>query len=135
MSKFKKVGEICSVWDTLCETWDETDIIWDECEPILKKIKGGSRGGVRKDKDLWNEWDKLNWKNKQKVYRCICLVKGVKYEQQKEIKKFDVTVKDIDIHINEDKKHAEFDVTVKDIEMLINEYEKRTLNIEIIKVE
>ena len=116
--KFKVVGDDSPQWDSLCETWDSSKVIWDECIPILKKIKlGGSRGGVRKDKDCWNEWDNLNFKNKQKVFRCICLIKGIKCDQQREIK--------------------EFDVTVEDITMLLDEYERRTFDIEIsnIKVE
>lgn len=123
MAKFKEkfIGYGQPTWDMLCDnTWDtECDIIWSDCEPIIERIKlrGGSRGGLRKAQDCWNEWDKLNWRNKRKLYRCICMIKGIKCELQREVK--------------------DFDVTVEDIQMLLEEYEKRKFNIEVsnIKVE
>lgn len=97
------------------ETWSGTSVLWtdDVIYLTVKLLYGGSRGGVRKQQDIWNEWDKINEKNKQKIIRVIVYLKtGVKLESKIDVNKYKLTVEDIKL-LHEG--FEEYKVTVENV--------------------
>ena len=103
------------------ECWSETEALWtDETISIIKELLyGGSRGGVRKDKELWNAWDKLTTKNKQKIVKVIVYLKtGIKLESKIDVNKYKLTIEDVNI-LKEGYKLVVDDVNVREETKLV----------------
>ena len=81
-----KWGETEAIWNLIDEVWNEFVFFVD--------IFGG-RGKTQKQKaELYKHLDK---EKKKRAVKLICMVKGVKFEEEKEIQDFEVTVDDIDL--------------------------------------
>jgi len=102
-------------WDGTEEIWSTTESLWtDDVISIVKKL-GGSRGGVRKQFDTWNAWDKLNDKNKQKIIKVIVYLKtGVKLESKIDVNKYNITIEDINLLIEE---YEKYKITVENVKV------------------
>lgn len=108
MSKKQIITTQDLTWNGTEEIWSETSYLWtDDVITIVEYIiRGGSRGGVRKQFDTWNAWDKINNKNKQKIVKVIVYLKtGVKLESKIDVNKYKITIEDINLLIEEYKKY------------------------------
>ena len=82
------------------EKWEEADTIWNAIEEFWNEFAFfidvfGGRGKTPKRKlELYKDLEK---DEKKRAIRLICKVKGVKFEEEKEIQDFEVTVDDIDL--------------------------------------
>lgn len=105
-------------WTGTDEIWSTTEALWtDDVVVVAEKLVkvGGSRGGVRKQYDTWNAWNKLNEKDKKKIVKVIVYLKtGVKLESKVDVNKYEITVDDIDLFLEEYKKYK---ITVSDVEI------------------
>ena len=79
-------------WDEIEGVWDTLDIIWNEFLFFIN-VFGGGKSKKRK----LELYKKLHDDQKKRAVELICMVKGVKFEEEKEIQDFEVTVDDIDL--------------------------------------
>ena len=79
-------------WDEIEGVWNELDAIWNEFLFFLN-IFGGGKSKERR-LELYKHLDD---EKKKRAVKLICMVKGVKFEEEKEIQDFEVTIDDIDL--------------------------------------
>ena len=92
------------------EIWSDTTALWtdDVITIIATYLWGGSRGGVRKEQDLWNAWDKIDNANRQKIVKVIVTLK-------------DGSIAAHRVDLNE------YQVTIDDLNLLLTAYERNIL--------
>tara|TARA_Y100000593_G_scaffold72213_1_gene132638 strand:- start:3145 stop:3483 length:339 start_codon:yes stop_codon:yes gene_type:complete len=82
------------------DTWEGADVIWNLAEQIWDEflffieIFGGRGKSQARKLELYKHLDK---EKKKRAVKLICMVKGVKFEEEKEIQDFEVTIDDIDL--------------------------------------
>ena len=82
------------------EKWEQADIIWNAIEEVWNDFAFfidvfGGRGKTPKRKlELYKDLEK---DEKKRAIKLICMVKGQKFEEEKEIQDFEVTIDDIDL--------------------------------------
>jgi len=100
------------------EIWDETSALWtDDVIYIVRYVLyGGSRGGVKKQWDTWNAWDKISETNKKKIVNVIVYLKsGVKVESKIDINKYKLTVEDVNLLRDE---YEKYHISVKNVKVI-----------------
>ena len=108
-SECELIEEICSVWGTTGIDWSNLNWWWSSCSgslppiPPTPAIDIGYRGVDATT--LIQPWMEEPWnpyrdeKKKRRLIKLICKVKGQKYEEEKEIKEFNVSIDDIQLVI------------------------------------
>lgn len=95
----------CKVWGTTNVLWRNANWKWNECSssiPPVPVVIIGNPPGVDAElliqpwqlEEPWNPYITSSLKHK-KLVKLICRVQGKKYEEEKEVKDFPVTVGDI----------------------------------------
>ena len=79
-------------WDDVEGIWNELDAIWNEFL-FFFQIFGGGKSKARK----LEVYKHLDDEKKKRAVKLICMVKGKKFEEEKEIQDFEVTIDDIDL--------------------------------------
>jgi hypothetical protein len=99
-------------YDSMPVNWEDILFLWDEPWLILEEVSNIITSGaafprtrkIRRAKDIY---DKLGDEKKiKKLIRIVCLVKGYKYDETKEVKDINITLADITETILEVKKHV-----------------------------
>jgi len=93
----KKESEL---WEEAEVIWNLADQIWDEFLFFIEIFGGRGKSKARK-LELYKHLDK---EKKKRAVKLICMVKGVKFEEEKEIQDFEVTIDDIDLVLERAKK-------------------------------
>jgi hypothetical protein len=101
------MSEICYIWGFTDILWKNADWTWSECKIIQDILDGicGNKPGVDATtliqpwlNDPWNPY--RAGEKKKKLIRLICKVKGIEYDESKEVRDLDVSVEDIKLVIN-----------------------------------
>ena len=81
-----------TTWDNIPITWESLlHTVWELFNFFVQTF------GNVKTREYENVYKKLDDENKKKVVKLICMVKGQKFEEEKEVQDFEVTVDDIDL--------------------------------------
>ena len=80
-------------WDEASVVWNLADLIWDEFLFFVEIFGGRGKSKARK-LELYKHLDD---EKKKRAVKLICMVKGQKFEEEKEIQDFEVTIDDIDL--------------------------------------
>lgn len=107
-------------WTGTSETWDGTSALWtDETIRLVEYVAfGGSRGGVKKEWDSWNAWNKLDGRYRQKLVNVIVQLKhGISVNQQIDVNKYHVTVEDIELLREE---YTKYKLSIKDVKVKVD---------------
>jgi len=87
-------------WNEIEDVWNILDQIWNEFALFIRLF--GGRGKSQKRKlDIYGGLDK---EKKKRVVKLICMVKGQKFEEEKEVEDFTISVDDIDLVLERAKK-------------------------------
>ena len=78
-------------WDNANFTWDNNPHTWDEVLLVIEVVESVGGGGVIEDDMPWMK----NQDKKKRLVKLICKVQGKTITEEKEIKKYKITVKDI----------------------------------------
>ena len=93
-------------WNTANFTWDAnnpfpnqsvTPFTWDDValvEEIAKIVGGG--GGYHKLHNAFKDT-----KKKERFVKLLCKVKGIEYEESKEMKDYKIVISDVELVVNE----------------------------------
>ena len=87
-------------WEEMSEIWNFLDLLWNEFEFFVGIFGGRGKSKARK-LELYKHLDE---EKKKRAVKLICKVRGVKFEEEKEIQDFEVTVDDIDLVLERAKK-------------------------------
>ena len=86
-------------WNEIEDVWNVLDQIWNEFALFIRIFGGGK---TRRQKlDAYGGLDK---EKKKRVVKLICMVKGQKFEEEKEVEDFTISVDDIDLVLERAKK-------------------------------
>tara|TARA_B100000131_G_C17824609_1_gene495149 strand:- start:199 stop:516 length:318 start_codon:yes stop_codon:yes gene_type:complete len=85
-------------WENIKKPWNIIDTVWELFEVFVDVFKS-----VKK-RDYGNVYDKLDKEKKKKVVKLICMVKGRKIEEEKEVEDFEISIDDIDLVLERAKK-------------------------------
>tara|TARA_Y100001938_G_C7760397_1_gene268282 strand:+ start:165 stop:473 length:309 start_codon:yes stop_codon:yes gene_type:complete len=85
-------------WNEIDEVWNLLDQIWNEFALFVALFGGKTR------REKLNIFGGLDKKKKKRVVKLICMVKGQKFEEKKEVEDFKVSVDDIDLVLERAKK-------------------------------
>ena len=89
-------------WEDLKKPWqDIIQVGWELIDNFISIF--GIKGGKTR-KEYQNIYDKLDKDKKKKVVKLICMVKGRKIEEEKEVENFEISVDDIDLVLERAKK-------------------------------
>lgn len=98
--------KICYKWGNCDILWSQADWTFSECQIIQDILIGiGNKPGVDAT-ELIQPWLNEPWnpyksgEKKKKLVRLICKVKGIEYDESKELKDFNVLVDDIKLIID-----------------------------------
>ena len=81
-----------TTWDNIPITWESLlHTVWELFTFFVQTF------GNVKTREYENIYKKLDDEKKKKVVKLICMVKGQKIEEEKEVQDFEVTVDDIDL--------------------------------------
>ena len=81
-----------ATWDTIPTAWENLlEPVWELFTFFVQTF------GNVKTREYENIYRKLVDEKKKKVVKLICMVKGQKIEEEKEVQDFEVTVDDIDL--------------------------------------
>ena len=81
-----------ATWDTIPTTWENLlEPVWELFTFFVQTFSNA------KTREYENIYRKLDDEKKKKVVKLICMVKGQKFEEEKEVQDFEVTVDDIDL--------------------------------------
>lgn len=99
------VGEICTTWANTAVKWSNVNWLWSECSgsshiPLTPTIEIGNAPGVDATTldqpwiiEAWNPYQNLE--KKKRLVKLICKVKDIRYEEEKEVKDFHVSIDDV----------------------------------------
>tara|TARA_Y100000593_G_scaffold12472_1_gene22932 strand:- start:5552 stop:5896 length:345 start_codon:yes stop_codon:yes gene_type:complete len=87
-------------WEGANVIWNLAEQIWDEFLFFIEIFGGRGKSKARK-LELYKHLDD---EKKKRAVKLICMVKGVKFEEEKEIQDFEVTIDDIDLVLERAKK-------------------------------
>ena len=95
--------KICSVWGTTGILWRNANWKWSECSGSVPVVNVGNLGVDATtliqpwmlEEQPWNPYQSGSLDKQKRLIKLICKVKGVEYNEEKEIKDFKVTVGDI----------------------------------------
>ena len=94
------MNKICYLWGTAGVKWKDANWEWKDCQ-LVQEIIAIAESGVNaeeliqpwlKEEETWNPYQK---DKRRRLIKLICKVKGQEYDEEKEVKKFKVTVEDI----------------------------------------
>ena len=81
-----------ATWDTIPTTWENLlEPVWELFTFFVQTFSNA------KTREYENIYRKLDDEKKKKVVKLICMGKGQKIEEEKEVQDFEVTVDDIDL--------------------------------------
>ena len=100
MAKLKVGEKEVYEWDRVESIWNLIDQIWNEFVFFIEVFGGRGKSKERK-LELYKHLDD---EKKKRAVKLICKVRGVKFEEEKEIQDFEVTVDDIDLVLERAKK-------------------------------
>lgn len=100
------VQEICEVWSRTPFRWNNANWRWSECSssviPPIPVVTIGNQPGVDATtliqpwlEEPWNPYRNLSDEKKRRLIKLVCKVRGHKYEEEKELKDFNLSVNDI----------------------------------------
>ena len=98
-------------WDTTFEDWNNFCFLWDECVRLVG-------GAARIPEEAWDAYKNIKEKNKKKVIKVIVWLRGEKFEEEKPIEDYKITVEDIQMLLEEYKKQnidKKINITVSNI--------------------
>ncbi len=87
-------------WNEIEDVWNVLDQIWNEFALFIRLFGGRGKSQERK-LGIYGGLDK---EKKKRVVKLICMVKGQKFEEEKEVEDFTVSVDDIDLVLERAKK-------------------------------
>ena len=87
-------------WNEIEDVWNVLDQIWNEFALFIRLFGGGGKTR-RKKLEIYGGLDK---EKKKRVVKLICMVKGQKFEEKKEVEDFTISVDDIDLVLERAKK-------------------------------
>ena len=92
--------KVCYKWGNASVLWKGADWLWSECQ-LIEEILAAGREGVDA-MTLVQPWLDEPWSphragepKKKRLIRLICKVKGIEFDEEKMMKDFKVTAKDI----------------------------------------
>tara|TARA_Y100000592_G_C5195253_1_gene188016 strand:- start:29 stop:343 length:315 start_codon:yes stop_codon:yes gene_type:complete len=80
-----------ALWEQIEKPWDDLDIVWQLFEFFVDIFYG------KKKENYKNIYEKLDKEKKKKVVKLICMVKGRKIEEVKEVEDFEISIDDVDL--------------------------------------
>ena len=78
------------IWNITSEIWSTTLELWTGAAPVLEEIQGTGL-------DYYDAYKNLSEKKKKKIIRLVLFMNNIKIKDEKEVKDYNVTVKDIDL--------------------------------------
>ena len=87
-------------WNEIEDVWNILDQIWNEFALFIRLFGGRGKSQTRK-LEIYGGLDK---EKKKRVVKLICMVKGQKFEEEKEVEDFTISVDDIDLVLERAKK-------------------------------
>ena len=87
-------------WNEIEDVWNILDQIWNEFALFIRLFGGRGKSQTRK-LEIYGGLDK---EKKKRVVKLICMVKGQKFEEKKEVEDFTISVDDIDLVLERAKK-------------------------------
>ena len=87
-------------WNEIEDVWNVLDQIWNEFALFIRLFGGRGKSQTRK-LEIYGGRDK---EKKKRVVKLICMVKGQKFEEKKEVEDFTISVDDIDLVLERAKK-------------------------------
>jgi NACalpha-BTF3-like transcription factor len=86
-------------WEDLKDKpWNIINVAWELFETFFQIF-----GSVKK-KNYQNVYNKLDDEKKKKVIKLICMVRGQKIEEEKEVEDFEISIDDIELVLERAKK-------------------------------
>lgn len=102
------INQVCNLWSKTGDLWSNAGFIWGaNCTsgsiPPIPILQIGNPPGVDAStlippwlyEEPWNPYKKLEDKEKKRVIKLLCKIKGINYNEEKIYNDFDVKVKDI----------------------------------------
>ena len=99
---------ICNLWSKSGDLWSNAGFIWgancnSDSIPPIPILQIGNLPGVDAStlippwlhEEPWNPYKKLEDKEKKRVIKLLCKIKGINYNEEKTYNDFDIKVKDI----------------------------------------
>lgn len=87
-------------WNNANFAWNNNPYTWDDCalvEELAAALGGHGTASVHKEiQKVFKDKEK-----KKQFIKLLCKVKGVEYEEQKEIKKHKIVISDVELVVNE----------------------------------
>lgn len=96
------MNKICYLWGSADVKWKNANWEWKDCQ-LVQEIIAIVESGVDANELIqpWlreeEQWDAYEKEKRKRLIRLICKVKGQQYNEEKEVKKFKVTVEDIQL--------------------------------------
>ena len=85
-----------TTWDNIPITWESLlHTVWELFTFFVQTF------GNVKTREYENVYKKLDDEKKKKVVKLICMVKGEKFEETKEVENVDIDISDVEILIKE----------------------------------
>ena len=118
--EFCNLWDDCSIvvaneilWDLTCDEWNKFCYLWNDCVLIIEEISGGGR---KPPEEIYETYQKLDIKKKKKLIKVIIWLKGERYEEEKTVEDYKVTVDDIKLLMEEyNKQKTEIKIEVSNI--------------------
>lgn len=103
------------VWGGIEFLWGEIDYQWDSIIPCFGRIISASGGGHPDDVYNIYQKKKIDKRTKRKIIKLIMTLKGHKYVEEHtiDVDKYEVTIDDIKLLIDEHKKYQKRQIAVK----------------------
>ncbi len=82
-------------WNNANFAWNNNPYTWDDCALVEELVAAGGHGAAAVHKVLKDK------EKKKRFIKLLCKVKGVEYEEQKEINNYKIVISDVELVVNE----------------------------------
>ena len=82
-------------WNNANFAWNDNPYTWDDCALVEELAAAGGHGVAAVHKVLKDK------EKKKRFIKLLCKVKGVEYEEQKEINNYKIVISDVELVVNE----------------------------------
>ncbi len=88
-------------WNNANFAWNNNPYTWEDCALVeeLAAVISGGHGAAGVHKEIQKVF--MDKEKKKQFIKLLCKVKGVEYEEQKEIKKHKIVISDVELVVNE----------------------------------